>query len=245
MSEPAGAPRRAFVAGATGLTGRFVVRHLRALGHDVVAHVRPDSARLSEWRASFSATGAIVDDSPWDANSIARSLAGHRPDLVFALLGTTQARMRAGRRAGDASNARGYAEVDVGMTQMLLTGARALCPRPRFVYLSSAGAGTRGKGAYLDARTEVEAMLRSTGVPYTIARPSFIVGDRDDARPLERLGVPAAGAALGLLRLVGAGRVADRYAAITGDALAAALVRLALDPAWQDRIAEREDLVSS
>lgn len=81
MGESGGAPQRAFVAGATGLTGRFVVRHLRALGHDVVAHVRPDSSRLSEWRAAFAATGAVVDTSPWDADAIARSLSGHRPDL--------------------------------------------------------------------------------------------------------------------------------------------------------------------
>jgi thioester reductase-like protein len=34
---------KVFVAGATGLTGRFVVEALRESGVDVWAHVRPDS----------------------------------------------------------------------------------------------------------------------------------------------------------------------------------------------------------
>lgn len=242
MSARAALRSPAFVAGATGLTGRHVVARLRALGEDVVAHVRPGSPRRAEHLARFRAMGAVIDETPWEPEAIARSLAHHGPDRIFALLGTTQARIRAAERAGDPDNARGYAEVDVGMTRMLLEGARALVPPPRFVYLSSAGAGTPGKGAYLDARTEVETLLAASGLPHTTARPSFIVGARDDARPLERFGVPLASAALGALRVLGATRMADRYAAITGEALAAALVRLAADPAWENRIAERADL---
>lgn len=233
---------RAFVAGATGLTGRHVVERLRALGHDVVAHVRPTSARLAEWRDRFEKLGAVVDTAPWEASAIRGAIASAEPDLVFGLLGTTQARMRAAEKSGDREAARGYAEVDVGMTKMLLDASASLTKKPRFVYLSSIGAGTRGKGAYLDARTEVEAMLRASPVPYTIARPSFIVGDRDEPRAMERALVPVTNVGLGLLRLVGAKRTADHYAAITGEALASALVRLALDPAWQNRVAEREDL---
>ena len=40
----------AFVAGATGFTGREVVRLLVERGVPAVAHVRPDSPRLEEWK---------------------------------------------------------------------------------------------------------------------------------------------------------------------------------------------------
>ena len=51
--------QRAFVAGATGLTGRFVVEELVRRGVEVHAHVRSDSPRLAEWRAR--AAGIVTD----------------------------------------------------------------------------------------------------------------------------------------------------------------------------------------
>ena len=47
----------AFVAGATGFVGRAVVPALRRAGVTTIAHVRPDSARLDEWRKRFASTG--------------------------------------------------------------------------------------------------------------------------------------------------------------------------------------------
>ena len=56
----------AFVAGATGYTGREVVRLLSGRGVRTVAHVRPDSPRVEEWRRRFETEGAAVDVTPWD-----------------------------------------------------------------------------------------------------------------------------------------------------------------------------------
>ena len=50
----------AFVAGATGYTGREVVRVLLERGVRTVAHVRPDSPHVDEWRSRFEAQGAAV-----------------------------------------------------------------------------------------------------------------------------------------------------------------------------------------
>ena len=88
----------------------------------------------------------------------------------------------------------------------------------------------------------MEETLKRSGLSYTIARPSFIVGDRDDPRLSEKLGAPVADGALGLFGLLGGKKTAARYRSITGAALGAALVRLAFDQAWAGRIAEREDL---
>lgn len=84
----------AFVAGATGYTRRAVVRVLAERGVPVAAHVRPDSPRLTEWHARFAALGAEVDDTPWDADALAATLARRQPTHVFALLGTTRARAK-------------------------------------------------------------------------------------------------------------------------------------------------------
>lgn len=233
---------RAFVGGATGLTGRFVVQALRARGIATAAHVRPDSPRLSEWRTRFTALGAEVDTTPWEPSVMRAMFAQRMPTLVFGLLGTTRARgARIARDGGDATR-ESYDAVDVALTEQLLSASAAIEPKPRFVYLSSIGAGTGARGAYLEARTRVEERLARSGVPYTIARPSFIVGDRDDARPAETFGAPIANALLGAIGMLGARRTADRYRSIRGDDLARSLVVAALDPASRDRILEAEAL---
>lgn len=233
---------RAFVAGATGLTGRFVVQALRARGIATVAHVRPDSARLAEWQKRYEALGAEVDTTAWHDGAIAATIATRAPTIVFALLGTTRARASRVAKAGGDAARESYDAVDVALTEMLLRASEAIEPRPRFVYLSSIGAGEGARGSYLEARTRVERALVASGVPYTIARPSFIVGDRDDTRPAEILGAPVADVLLGAIGFLGARRTADRYRSIRGQDLAEALVKLALDPASANRIVEAEAL---
>ena len=173
---------------------------------------------------------------------MAAAFAAHRPTRVFGLLGTTRARASRAAKAGGDPSKESYDAVDVAMTEQLIAASGALSPLPRFVYLSSAGAGEAGRGSYLDARTRVESTLARSGVPYTIARPSFIVGDRDDARPAEKLGAPVADALLGALGVLGARRTADRYRSIRGEDLARVLVLAALDPARAGAILEADAL---
>ena len=236
--------RRAFVAGATGFTGREVVHLLGASTCHVVAHIRPDSPRLETWRNQFEVWGAQVDTSPWTPEAMTAALRAHSPDAVFALLGTTRARGRAGDRVGD--TAATYETVDYGLTRVLLDATAAIDVSPRFVYLSAAGVRPDSRGAYYRARARAEAAIVQSRVPHTIARPSFIVGAdgrrRDDDRPWERIGARAADAALGVARRLGARRLAARYQAIDNAALARALVELAGEPSAADRVIEAEVL---
>lgn len=232
----------AFVAGATGLTGRHVVEQLVARGHDCVAHVRPDSPRLAEWRERFSSLGARIDTSAWNRDAIGLSLTTHQPTWIFACLGTTRARARDAAKRGQDPLRESYGTVDVEMTEMLIASARSLGSLSRFVYLSSIGAGPNARGSYLKARARVESTLMASGIPYTIIRPSFIVGDRDEPRLLEKLSTPLIDAALSVLGVLGGATMRDRYRSISGAMLAQAMVKLAADPAWKDRIAQGEDL---
>ena len=227
----------ALVFGATGLTGRHVVAELARAGQRVIAHVRPDSPRLSEWKTRVG-PGVELDTSPWQKDTIAALIERTKPTLVFLVLGTTQARAK---KEGLGGGAAAYDAVDVGLTEMVIAACAPLGDAVRLVYLSSAGAGG-GSGAYLRARQRVEEKLAASGLPHTIARPSFLVGERDDPRLAEKLGAPLADGALALFGVLGGKRTAARYRSITGAELGAALVRLGRDPAWKNRIAEREDL---
>ncbi|HWB81384.1 MAG TPA: NAD(P)H-binding protein [Nannocystaceae bacterium] len=230
---------RAFVAGATGYTGRAVVAELRARSIETVAHVRPDSTRLGEHRERFAALGASVDTTPWEAEQIGETLRRVKPTIVFALLGTTRSRARAEGMAAQQA----YARVDYGLTKWLIDAAATCSPKPRFVYLSAAGVTAQSKNAYIAARARAEATLRDSGVPWTIARPSFITGsDREDERPLERFAAAVGDGVLAVAGVLGASKLRARWRSTDATTLAQGLVRVGLDPEFVDRVARSEDL---
>jgi len=225
--------KRAFVVGATGLTGRFVVAELCARGMAVTAHVRPDSSRLEEWRTHFEGLGATVDTTPWEKGAMMQRFENEVPDLVFLLLGTTKKRARRG--GGD------YEEVDYGMTVMAID---ALCQRGEtgVVYLSSLGVKDGVRSAYMLARWRVEEHLRASGLAYLIARPSFIVGDRDEPRMMEHVGSAVADGVFWSVGLFGAKKSRNRLSSIRGEDLANGLVREAIDAELTGRIVYSDDL---
>ena len=212
----------AFIAGATGYTGRSVVAACRARGMTTVAHVRPDSSRLAEWRTTFGDHGATVDTSPWTAEGMAAAMARHHPDFVFSLLGTTA---KCGKTDGSS-----YEAVDYGLSVLLLGAAAGVEPWPCFVYLSSTGADGPALNAYMKARVRVEKAITDLGMNHLIARPSFITGeDREEDRPGERVGAKVVDGFLNTLSAVGIKGPRAKYGSITGPQLGEALVKLAVE----------------
>lgn len=214
---------RAFVAGATGYTGREVVRELRERGIDTVAHIRPDSPILVEWRKRFEELGAVVDTTPWNQALIRDCVALHAPSHIFALLGTTRARAKAAAESGgDAS----YDAVDYGMTSLLLKATSS----GKFIYLSSLGVQPHTRNPYFAARARIETELKHSGLSYVIARPAFVTGsDREEFRFGERTGAVITNSLLNVARLIGLGVLHERFASLTGKELGRALVNAALD----------------
>ncbi len=233
---------RAFVAGATGLTGRLVVEELRARGVDAIAHVRPDSSSLEAWRARFGALGARVDTTAWDEAALTATLRELAPSIVFALLGTTRKRAKRAAAAGTDPAAESYEAIDYGLTAMLRRACEASGQGPRFVYLSAIGVSESTGNPYMKARARIERELREGSLPYVIARPSFILGDRDESRPGEKVGAGFVDGALAALGALGARKLRDRYASIDAAQLARALVRLGLDPSAEDVVVETDAL---
>ena len=152
-------PRRLFVAGATGATGRVLVRLAREAGSPVVPQVRPKSAARAPEQAR------IVDLADHAA------LVGALSDCttVLQLIGTTRRRFSTGDT---------YEASDVGTTRQLVDAAHE-AGVDHLVLLSSVGAG-RPRGAYLKAKSQAEALVRASGLDWTIFRPSMFVGEEHE-----------------------------------------------------------------
>lgn len=226
----------AFVLGATGFVGREVVRQLCVRGTKTFAHVRPDSSKLGEWRTTFGELGAEVDTTAWDPVALAARWRELQPAQIYVLIGTTRSRAKADHVQGDI-----YETVDLGLTKLAVEAARASETKPRIVYLSSVGADATARSAYLRARGKAEEVVKTSGLPWVIARPSVITGERDDSRFGERAAGIVGDSVLAIVGVLGGKQLRARYRSTTPDVLASALIRIG-EAADHDAIVDGTDL---
>jgi uncharacterized protein YbjT (DUF2867 family) len=226
----------AYVLGATGFVGREVVRQLCVRGGKVVAHVRPDSKKLDEWRGKLAELGAEIDTTAWEPAAMAARIRALAANQVYILIGTTRGKAKADSVEGNI-----YEAVDLGLTKIAAEAARASEVKPRLVYLSSVGADPSARSAYLKARGQAEEVVRASGVPWVIARPSIITGEREESRIGERSAAVVGDGILAFAGLLGGKKLRARYRSTTPDILASALIRLGEAPET-DRIVDGADL---
>ncbi len=205
-------PRKLFVAGATGATGQVLLRLADARGLPVVPHLRPRSAAS---HPALAARGAVLELD--DRTRLVEALSGCT--TVIQLIGTMRHRFAGGDT---------YETSDIGTTVQLAAAARE-AGLDHLVLLSSVGAG-RPFGAYLKAKAKAEAVVRESGLPYTVFRPSALEGG-------ERKSIPGART---LTRMLGLKRfepiaLADLAAALLHVAMARAPLGTALegDSLWE------------
>lgn len=156
----------AFVAGATGYTGRALM--------ELFAREKTEWQPRPHARSAGKLDGAVVCD-PRDVAALAAGMRGC--DAVVQLIGTVKARFAEGD----------YEAIDYGTTVALGEAARS-AGVPRLLLLSSVGAGSP-RGTYLAVKRKTEAWVEKSGLEYTIVRPSFIVGQ--GRRAAQALGVLA------------------------------------------------------
>jgi uncharacterized protein YbjT (DUF2867 family) len=226
----------AFVLGATGFVGREVARQLCVRGTKTYAHVRPDSKQLAEWRDKFAATGAEVDTTAWDAGALAARWRELKPAQVYICIGTTRSKAKA-----DSIDGNIYEKVDYGLTKLAVDAARGSEVSPRLVYLSSVGADPKARSAYLAWRGKAEDAVKASGLPFVIARPSIITGERDESRIGEKTAGVIGDGLLAVVGVFGGKSLRARYRSTTPDVLASALIRLGEAPE-HDRIVDGADL---
>jgi nucleoside-diphosphate-sugar epimerase len=160
---------KVLVTGASGFLGHAVCAELNERGHEVAALVRRPG---SEPPGTAPAAGDLTD-----ADALTSVLDGVRPDGVIHLAAEI-ASQRDPRR---------IQEVNVAGTRRLLT-ACAAAGEPRFVFASTVVTGD-AHGAELDedsalpvetaygrSKQEGEALVRASGLPNVIIRPSHVYG---------------------------------------------------------------------
>ena len=183
----------ALVAGASGLVGGECLQRL--LTSDAYSAVTVVTRRSLGHGAKHPKLREIVVDFG-QLDSVRGDL---RADHVFCALGTTI------RKAG--SQAR-FHQVDFEYPRHLAELTLANGAR-HFSLVSALGASSKSGVFYSRVKGELEDALRAMGWPsLALLRPSVIAGDRQESRPLERLGEAVLRFGPATYRPVAAGKIA-------------------------------------
>jgi uncharacterized protein YbjT (DUF2867 family) len=199
--------RTALLAGGSGLVGGLAIPHLLAPG----AFMRVVALGRRPLPARSGLDPQTVDFAHLDTRPPVPAAA------AVCALGTTI--RRAGSRAA-------FEAVDVDAVVAFARWARA-GGAPRFVLVSSVGAGPRSSNFYLRCKGEAEDAVAGLGFARFVAlRPGLLLGARAEPRPGEAIGR----ALTPLLNTLLRGPL-RRYRGIDADTVARAAARAALDPA--------------
>jgi uncharacterized protein YbjT (DUF2867 family) len=193
--------RTVWVVGATGLVGRETVRVLLEGGDRVVAWVRRSSGLQHP-----ALIERVVDFEQLDTAFVVGP--GELPDVAVCCLGTTI------KQAGSQER---FRRVDHDYVLAFARAARQAGART-FAVVTALGADAKSLVFYNRVKGEVEQALAALGFEsLVIARPSLLLGEREQGRLGERLMAPVSR----LLPL--------RYRGIEGRTVARALRNLVLD----------------
>lgn len=153
---------RVLVSGASGFVGKAVVAELLRQGHTVFAGSRRGEAVGTA--QSRQAQGIKLDVT--DATSALQAVQQAQPNAVIHLVGIIAQ-----------TKEQTFQAAHVGGTRHML----AATPRgARYVHMSALGADPASKSRYSATKGEAEALVRSSGLDWTIFRPSLIFGQGDD-----------------------------------------------------------------
>lgn len=191
-----------FVTGATGFVGRGVVPALRAEGYVVRCLVRHGSeGRLKGFGAVERVEGDVLD-----RRSLEEGMTGCH--AVVHLVGIIEEHPTRGVT---------FENVHALGTQNVVEAAGAAGVR-RFVHMSALGARPGARSRYHRTKWAAEEAVRSSGMSWTIFRPSIIYGRRDEfvtmlARMVRWMPlVPVIGAGRNCLQPVPVEHVAEGFA---------------------------------
>lgn len=152
---------KVLVTGATGFVGSHTVDALLEQNHGVRGLVRTaPSGSLDRPRAEYIA-GIDVGDA-----STLKPEYFEGVDAIVHLVGIIQER---GKRQS-------FQRIHVQGTRNLVNAAKNAGFKGRFIYMSAIGSGPNAPAQYSRTKYAAEETVKSSGFPYTILRPSIILG---------------------------------------------------------------------
>lgn len=162
--------KKSLVAGATGLVGTKLVKALEANGDPLIVLARrpiPDLSVNTQWmKTNFDDLVASGSLPPCDH--------------VYICLGTTM------KKAGSKD---AFWKVDFEYCLAVAKRAREV-GATTLSLVSAVGANVESKNFYLHTKGALEKAITALDFPrVNIYRPSFLLGNRTESRPLEALGI--------------------------------------------------------
>jgi uncharacterized protein YbjT (DUF2867 family) len=210
----------AVVAGASGLTGSFLLCQL-----DRVEHI---DAVYAFVRKPLLIKHAKVIEILFSDDFL--SVSDQIPDgaIYFCCLGSTI------KKAGSKEQ---FSFVDVTLVGKFILLAESKRAHS-FVLQSSVGAGSPGRNYYLSCKREAENALLLSSIPRkSIVRPSLLIGKRDEFR----LGEQIAQVLMPVLDWMLVGKL-KRYQSVSAESVALAMLNLGLNNRAAITILESESI---
>ena len=211
--------RTALVAGATGLTGKHLLDFLLADARYASVHTLVRKATLP--------THPKLSEHVIDFESLPKL---SKTDDAFCCLGTTI------RQAGSQA---AFRKIDFDFVLNFATAAKAAGAK-RFLVVSALGANAKSAVFYNRVKGEMETALKAMNFESLhIFRPSFLLGERAEARVGERLGVALFSALTPLM--IGPAR---KVRPVAAKAVAQAMVAAANGTATGTQIVESDEIAA-
>src|SRR5262245_61035441 len=145
------------MTGATGYLGRPLTALALARGHSVTALVREGSA------SRVVAGARVVTGDPFSSSQLTAAMSPGQ--TLVHLIGTPRP---------SPAKAQQFLDVDLASIRAAAAAAKQAAVA-HIVYVSVAHPAPVMK-AYIDARTQGEALVGETGIPATILRPWYVLG---------------------------------------------------------------------
>ncbi len=197
--------KTAILLGASGLTGKHLLAAL-------VADENYDNIKLFS-RKKTENKSSKVNEIVGDLLSLENFKLDFIADEVYCCIGTTT------KKTPDKKQ---YKNIDFGIPVAVAKLAKKN-HIPTFIVVSAMGAKTKSSIFYNKTKGEMEQAVLSEKIPHTyILRPSIIGGNRDEKRPVEKIGI----AIFKLLKPLMVGKL-KKYQIIEAENIAKAMVYLA------------------
>ena len=197
--------KTAIILGATGLTGRLLLKRLVA--DDSYTTIKLFSRKES------GITSPKIEEYVGNVLQLEKFKKNFTGDEIFCCVGTTSSKTR--DRAV-------YRAIDFGIPSSAARLAREN-KIPTFIVMSSMGANVKSNIFYSRTKGEMQLAVLDQKIPNTyILQPSLILGERKEKRPAESAGAAILKFTNGFLT----GRL-KKYRPIQADDIAAAMIKLA------------------